>query len=47
MEKWFGKKKQLAAVRTVCSHINNMFQGVTKVRRVRGEVVRGVGWCGE
>ena len=31
VEKWFGKKKQLAAVRTVCSHINNMFTGVTKV----------------
>merc|ERR1712059_152929 len=25
-----GKNKQLAAVRTVCSHINNMFKGVTK-----------------
>ena len=31
VEKWFGKKKQLAAVRTVCSHITNMFKGVTKV----------------
>jgi len=30
VEKWFGKKKQLAAVRTVCSHITNMFNGVTK-----------------
>merc|ERR1711925_42208 len=30
VEKWFGKKKQLAAVRTVCSHINNLFKGVTK-----------------
>merc|ERR1712055_874332 len=30
VEKWFGKKKQIAAVRTVCSHINNMFQGETK-----------------
>merc|ERR1712107_161395 len=29
VEKWFGKKKQLAAVRTVCSHIKNMFKGVT------------------
>merc|ERR1712241_152734 len=29
VEKWFGKKKQIAAVRTVCSHINNMFKGVT------------------
>merc|ERR1712119_256556 len=30
VEKWFGKKKQLAAVRTVCSHIENLFKGVTK-----------------
>ena len=30
VEKWFGKKKQLAAVRTVCSHITNLFKGVTK-----------------
>merc|ERR1712190_568078 len=30
MGKWFGKKKQLAAVRTVCSHITNMFKGVTQ-----------------
>merc|ERR1712002_1310739 len=29
VEKWFGKKKQIAAVRTVCSHIKNMFKGVT------------------
>merc|ERR1712141_617831 len=30
VEKWFGKKKQLAAVRTVCSHITNLINGVTK-----------------
>merc|ERR1739846_45020 len=29
VEKWFGKKKELAAVRTVCSHIQNMIKGVT------------------
>merc|ERR1712107_623641 len=29
VEKWFGKKKQIAAVRTVCSHIKNMFKGLT------------------
>ncbi|XP_063987321.1 large ribosomal subunit protein uL6 [Diachasmimorpha longicaudata] len=29
VEKWFGKKKELAAVRTVCSHISNMLKGVT------------------
>jgi large subunit ribosomal protein L9e len=30
IEKWFGKTKQIAAVRTVKSHIENMFKGVTK-----------------
>ena len=30
--KWFGSKKEIAAVRTVCSHIENMITGVTKVR---------------
>lgn len=29
--KWFGTKKQLASVRTVCSHIENMIKGVTLV----------------
>merc|ERR1712158_343675 len=27
VEKWFGKKKELAAVRTVCSHIENIIKG--------------------
>ena len=31
VEKWFGKRKELAAVRTVCSHITNLCNGVTKV----------------
>merc|ERR1711892_1535099 len=26
IEKWFGKKKQIAAVRTVCSHVNNLYK---------------------
>merc|ERR1712079_464385 len=30
VEKWFGKKKELAAVRTACSHITNLINGVTK-----------------
>lgn len=30
VEKWFGAKKEIAAVRTVCSHIENMIKGVTK-----------------
>lgn len=31
VEKWFGTKKQLAAVRTVCSHIENMIKGNKKL----------------
>ena len=31
VEKWFGKRKELAAVRTVCSHITNMINGVQTV----------------
>lgn len=27
VEKWFGTKKEIAAVRTVCSHIENMIKG--------------------
>jgi large subunit ribosomal protein L9e len=27
---WFATRKQLACVRTICSHIENMFVGVTK-----------------
>lgn len=27
VEKWFGAKKEIAAVRTVCSHIENMIKG--------------------
>nr|CAG4641204.1 EOG090X0DNU [Eulimnadia texana] len=30
VNKWFGKKKEIAAVRTVCSHVQNMIRGVTK-----------------
>ena len=31
LEIWFGRKKDLASVKTLTSHINNMFIGVTKV----------------
>ena len=31
IEKWFGKRKELAAVRTCCSHIGNMCKGVQYV----------------
>mmetsp|Transcript_12908 Transcript_12908/g.19063 ORF Transcript_12908/g.19063 Transcript_12908/m.19063 type:complete len:188 (-) Transcript_12908:77-640(-) len=27
---WFGNRKQLACIRTICSHIENMITGVTK-----------------
>lgn len=33
--KWFGSKKEIAAVRTVCSHIENLITGVTKVKEKR------------
>lgn len=30
VQKWFGIHKQLAQVRTICSHVENMFVGVTR-----------------
>ncbi|CAD5227281.1 unnamed protein product [Bursaphelenchus xylophilus] len=30
VRKWFGIRKELAAIRSVCSHIDNMIKGVTK-----------------
>lgn len=30
VQKWFGNRRELAVVRTVCSHIENMIKGVTK-----------------
>ena len=33
--KWYGKQRELAAVRSVCSHIENMFTGVRKVTDAR------------
>ncbi|ELU07708.1 hypothetical protein CAPTEDRAFT_151035 [Capitella teleta] len=35
VEKWFGIKKELAAVRTVCSHIENMIKGVIRGYRYK------------
>merc|ERR1711921_2428 len=29
VEKWFGKRKEVSAVRTICTHITNMIKGVT------------------
>lgn len=30
VQKWFGNRKELATVRTICSHIENMIKGVTR-----------------
>lgn len=30
VRKWFGIRKEVAAIRTICSHIENMIKGVTK-----------------
>lgn len=30
IEKWFGTKKEVAAVRTISSHVKNLIKGVTK-----------------
>ncbi|XP_067943976.1 large ribosomal subunit protein uL6-like [Watersipora subatra] len=35
VEKWFSNRKELAAVNTVCSHIQNMFTGVIKGYRYK------------
>ena len=32
VERWFTSGKQAASIRTACTHVNNMFIGVTKVR---------------
>lgn len=39
VEKWFGTKKEIAAVRTVCSHIENMIKGVTKVIQFMNRII--------
>ncbi|CAJ0586832.1 unnamed protein product, partial [Mesorhabditis spiculigera] len=35
VRKWFGIRKELAAIRTVCSHIENLVKGVTKGYRYK------------
>ena len=44
VEKWFGVRKQLASVRTVCTHIENMIKGVTLVRCVWSYCVFNLFW---
>merc|ERR1711881_636291 len=38
-EKWFGKSKELAIIKTVSSHITNMFVGVTRGFKYRMKLV--------
>uniref|UniRef100_A0A915B398 Large ribosomal subunit protein uL6 n=1 Tax=Parascaris univalens TaxID=6257 RepID=A0A915B398_PARUN len=35
VRKWFGIRKEIAAIRTICSHIENMIKGVTKGYRYK------------
>ncbi len=35
MRKWFGNRKELAAIRTVCSHVQNMVTGVIRGYRYK------------
>ena len=35
VRKWFGVRKELAAIRSCCSHIENMIKGVTKGYRYK------------
>ena len=34
VDKWWGNRKELATVRTICSHVQNMIKGVTLVSRL-------------
>ncbi|KAK7806118.1 hypothetical protein U0070_008429 [Myodes glareolus] len=29
VDKWWGNRKELATIRTICSHVQNMIKGVT------------------
>ncbi|EPB73443.1 ribosomal protein L6 [Ancylostoma ceylanicum] len=40
VRKWFGVRKEIAAIRTVCSHIQNMIKGVTKGYRYKMRSIR-------
>merc|ERR1711890_33942 len=39
VEKWFGTQKELAIIKTVSSHIQNLFLGVTKGFKYRMKMV--------
>merc|ERR1711936_962307 len=44
VEKHFGKRKENAAIRTVCSIINNAIVGVVKAKKKRFCLLRKVGF---
>uniref|UniRef100_A0A4W2GUP0 Large ribosomal subunit protein uL6 n=1 Tax=Bos indicus x Bos taurus TaxID=30522 RepID=A0A4W2GUP0_BOBOX len=35
VDKWWGNRKELATVRTICSHVQNMIKGVTLGNELR------------
>merc|ERR1719253_1776357 len=39
VEKWFAKSKELSVIKTCCSHIQNMIDGVTKGFQYRMKMV--------
>eukprot|EP00657_Telonema_sp_P-1_P003277 TRINITY_DN1802_c0_g1_i2.p2 TRINITY_DN1802_c0_g1~~TRINITY_DN1802_c0_g1_i2.p2 ORF type:complete len:153 (+),score=67.69 TRINITY_DN1802_c0_g1_i2:251-709(+) len=39
VDKWFGKKKELSSIKTVCSHIDNLFTGVRRGFRYKMKLV--------
>ena len=39
VEKWFGKSKELAIIKTVCSHIQNLITGVQRGFQYRMKMV--------
>jgi len=34
---WFAKRKELACVKTICTHVENMMKGVVYVSRRQGK----------
>lgn len=45
MDKWWGNRKELATVRTICSHVQNMIKGVVLVRLVNFSDIGTVCHC--
>ena len=36
---WFAKRKELACVKTICTHVENMMKGVVYVSRRQGDAI--------